>query len=485
MEQLILGKQFTDPVTGDWVGFLPSMMNRHGLIAGATGTGKTLTMKRLAEQLSLQGVPVLLMDVKGDLSGMAMPGVENPKLTERLGRLSMIDPAFCGFPVVFWDVYGKTGHPVRTTISELGPLLLSRLLDLNPTQQSVLTIAFQIADDQGLLLLDINDLQALLKHIDQNRASLSENYGALPAASINAIERELMSFESQGADLIFGEPALALEDLIHVTPEGVGQVNIMAADKLMLQPKLYATLMLWLISELYENLPEVGDVEKPKLVLFLDEAHLLFDDMPDVLMDKLKQVILLIRSKGVGVFFVTQNPMDIGDDVRGQLSHRVIHALRAFSPKEQKSIRALADGFPINEKLGKVETILTQLAVGEALISGLDPQGLPTVTQQTLIAPPQSLIGPLDAAQRDACIKRSPIFGRYDTPVDRESAAELLTKRTQAKPIPAPEPEKRPVSSGAGRRSQDPIQAMLTSAMRAIGSQVGRQIVRGIMGSLR
>ena len=406
--------------------------NRNGLIAGATGTGKTVTLQGLAESFSARGVPVFLADVKGDLSGIAMPGSPTfkhaDKLESRAKELGMDDYAYSDNPVVFWDLYGEQGHPIRTTISEMGPLLLSRLLDLNDTQEGVLQIVFKHADDHGLLLLDFGDLQALLQWANENASELSGTYGNVSKASVGAIQRQLLSFEAQGADNFFGEPALEINDFIQCDEAGRGQVNVLAADKLMRSPKLYATFLLWLLAELFESLPEVGDPEKPKLVFFFDEAHLLFDDAPKALQDKIEQVVRLIRSKGVGVYFCTQNPIDIPEEVAGQLGNRVQHALRAFTPRDQRAIKAAAETFRINPDLDVAEAI-TQLKVGEALVSTLDDDGAPTVVQRTLIKPPRSRLGPVTPKERAIIQSVSPVDGKYDTPVNRESAEEVLAQK--------------------------------------------------------
>ena len=402
--------------------------NRHGLIAGATGTGKTVTLQGMAESFSAAGVPVFVADVKGDLSGIAMPGSPTfknaGKLEERARELGMTDYAYSDNPVVFWDLYGEQGHPIRTTVSEMGPLLLARLLDLNETQQGVLDIVFRFADEQGLLLLDLEDLQAMLAHAAEHARVLSGNYGNVTNSSVGTIQRPLLSLDSQGGALFFGEPALEIADFIRTDEQGRGIVNVLAADRLMRSPKLYATFLLWLLAELFEVLPEVGDPEKPKLVFFFDEAHLLFDEAPDALQDKIEQVVRLIRSKGVGVFFVTQNPIDIPEKVAGQLGNRVQHALRAYTPRDQRAIRAAAETFRINPELD-VETAITELRTGEALVSTLLEDGAPSVVQRTLIKPPRSRLGPLSDKERAIIQSISPFGGKYDIRVDRESAEEV------------------------------------------------------------
>ncbi|KUO57740.1 MAG: ATP-binding protein [Sphingomonadales bacterium BRH_c3] len=409
-----------------------SRANRHGLIAGATGTGKTVTLQGLAESFSAEGVPVFVADVKGDLSGVALPGSPTfkhaDKLESRAKELGMEDYAYSDNPVVFWDLYGEQGHPIRTTISEMGPLLLARLLDLNDTQEGVLQIVFRHADENGLLLLDFADLQAVLAWAAENAAELSGKYGNVAKPTVGTIQRQLLSFEAQGADRFFGEPALEIDDFLKLDEQGRGIINVLAADQLMRSPKLYATFLLWLLAELFESLPEVGDPEKPKLVFFFDEAHLLFDDAPKALEDKIEQVVRLIRSKGVGVYFVTQNPIDIPEEIAGQLGNRVQHALRAFTPRDQRAIKAAAETFRINPDLD-VEQAITQLKVGEALVSTLDEDGAPTVVQRTLIKPPRSRLGPVTPKERAIIQSVSPHDGKYDMRVDRESAMEVLAAK--------------------------------------------------------
>jgi DNA double-strand break repair helicase HerA and related ATPase len=474
---------------------LPAMSNRHGLIAGATGTGKTVTLQVIAENLSRQGVSLFAADVKGDLSGISQPGVENPKIAERVKKLQLKDFAFAGCPVIFWDVFGEQGHPVRATVSEMGPLLFSRLLNLNDTQAGVLALVFKIADDQGLLLLDLKDLKAMLQYVGDNAKEFQTQYGNISAASIGAIQRGLLSLEQQGGDKFFGEPALNLDDLIQTDTQGHGIVNVLAADKLVNAPKVYATFLLWMLTELFERLPEVGDPEKPKLVFFFDEAHLLFTDLPKVIEDKVLQVVRLIRSKGVGVFFVTQNPLDVPDGILGQLGNRVQHALRAFTPKDQKAVKAAAQTFRANPKLSVEETI-TEMGVGEALVSFLDEKGTPGVVERALVCPPSSQIGPITPEQRQQIIRESLVAGVYENAVDRESAYELLKGRAaQAAPASnqAGAGSQMPSSpwfgnlgfpSSSNRRGDSIIEAAAKSAARSIGSSVGRQIVRGVLGSL-
>jgi len=409
-----------------------SRANRHGLVAGATGTGKTVTLQTIAEQFSAAGVPVFLADVKGDLAGISMSGSPQFKnvaiLEARAKEIGLTDYAYSDNPAVFWDIYGEHGHPVRTTISEMGPLLLARLMDLNETQEGVLNIVFRYADEQGMLLLDLEDLQAMLVYVAENAASLSAKYGNVTKASVGTIQRQVLALDSQGAAQFFGEPALEIADFIRCDDKGRGYINVLSAEKLMRSPKLYATFLLWLLSELFEALPEVGDPDKPKLVFFFDEAHLLFDDAPKALQDKVEQVVRLIRSKGVGVYFVTQNPIDVPEDVAGQLGNRVQHALRAFTPRDKKAIKAAAETFRINPALD-VETAITELKVGEALVSTLNEDGAPSIVQRTLVAPPRSRLGPVTDQERAIVQSISPFAGKYDTRVDRESAHEVLAAK--------------------------------------------------------
>jgi len=485
------------------IGLLPKMANRHGLIAGATGTGKTITMQGLAEGFSELGVPVFLADVKGDVSGVSQPGKPHPKVAERVEIMSLDDFAFEGFPVTFWDVFGELGHPVRTTISEMGPLLMSRLLKLNDVQQGVLDLVFRVADDNGWLLLDLNDLRAMLKFVADNATEFRTLYGNISSASVGAIQRRLIGLEDQGGNQLFSEPVLNLDDLMQTDADGKGMINLLAANKLMNSPQLYSTFLLWLMSELFEQLPEVGDPDKPKLVLFFDEAHLIFKNAPAVLLDKVEQVVRLIRSKGVGVYFVTQNPTDIPDSVLGQLGNRIQHALRAYTAKDQKAVRAAAQTFRDNPKLD-TEQVITELGVGEALVSLLDAKGRPGIVQQTLIKPPKSQIGPINATQRKTLMDNSLVAGVYEKEVDRESAYEILMARAEKlaekqeadaavvkkekaraqaeKDKAAKEKVNRPRSSS--RRSDSAMEAFFKSAMRSLGGQVGRRLVRGVLGSL-
>ncbi|MEE1876550.1 helicase HerA-like domain-containing protein [Altererythrobacter litoralis] len=449
--------------------------NRHGLIAGATGTGKTVTLQGLAESFSAQGVPVFVADVKGDLSGIAMPGSPKfkhaDKLESRAKELGMDDYAYSDNPVVFWDLYGEQGHPIRTTISEMGPLLLSRLLDLNETQEGVLQIVFRHADENGLLLLDFGDLQSVLAWAAENAKELSGTYGNVTKPTVGTIQRQLLSFEAQGADLFFGEPALEIDDFLKVDEQGRGYINVLAADRLMRSPKLYATFLLWLLAELFETLPEVGDPEKPKLVFFFDEAHLLFDDAPEALQDKIEQVVRLIRSKGVGVYFVTQNPIDIPEEVAGQLGNRVQHALRAFTPRDQRAIKAAAETFRINPKLNVAEAI-TELKVGEALVSTLDGDGAPTVVQRTLVKPPRSRLGPVTPKERAIIQSVSPLDGKYDQLVDRESAEEVLAQKALDAASTADEVAEKGVEE-VGKRSRKTTSIWEKAGKRAMGAAAG------------
>ena len=483
---------------------LPALANRHGLITGATGTGKTITLQLLAERFSAIGVPVFMADVKGDLSGLAAPGSLTPRLESRLQALGVTDFAPAKCPVTFWDVFGAQGHPVRATISDMGPVLLSRLLNLNDTQAGVLQLVFRIADDNGLLLLDLKDLRAMIQHVGENAKSFTTEYGNVSAASIGAIQRGLLALGEQGAEAFFGEPMLDIADLMQ-TDDGRGVVNILAGDKLMGSPRLYSTFLLWLLSELFEQLPEVGDLDKPKLVFFFDEAHLLFNEAPAALLEKIEQVVRLIRSKGVGIYFVTQNPLDIPDTVLGQLGNRVQHALRAFTPRDQKAVRAAAQTLRANPKFD-AETAISELAVGEALVSFLDEQGRPSVVERAFILPPASRIGPQTAEERQAVIKSSAIYGHYENMIDRESAYEKLKGAPAVSPqnggAPAPAGGQAPaasaggwldglgdlfggsVGSGRARGGDSVIETAAKSAARAIGSQVGREIIRGVLGSI-
>ncbi|BAO31051.1 helicase HerA-like domain-containing protein [Sulfuritalea hydrogenivorans] len=490
---------------------LSQLANRHGLITGATGTGKTVTLQRMAEQLSNAGVPVFLADAKGDLSGLGAAGTVSEKLQKRLDALGIKDWQPKSNPIVFWDVFGESGHPVRATISDMGPLLLGRLLNLNDTQGGVLQVVFSVADDQGLLLLDLKDLRAMVQHVGENAAQYKTQYGNVSAASIGAIQRGLLTLEEQGGTSFFGEPMLDIEDLMQAQ-DGRGVINVLAAEKLMNSPRLYGCFLLWLLAELFEQLPEAGDLPKPKLAFFFDEAHLLFSDAPPALLEKVEQVVRLIRSKGVGVYFVTQNPLDIPDAVLGQLGNRVQHALRAFTPRDQKAVKAAADTLRANPAFDAA-TVITELGVGEALVSFLDEQGRPTVVERGMVLPPASRIGPLTGEERRAAIADSPIAGHYEKLLDRESAYEKLqgaaAQATASGTAPAvgaggtatgtAEPAGGGFLGGIGgalggmlgggarsgsRGRQTVVEAAVSSTVRAIGSSLGREIVRGVLGSI-
>jgi hypothetical protein len=472
---------------------LPKMANRHGLITGATGTGKTITLQGMAESFSSIGAPVFLSDIKGDLSGLCEPGGGNAKIDERVKLLDIKDFSYQPFPIQFWDVFGEQGCPVRTTVSEMGPLLLSRLLNLNEIQSGVLNLVFRIADDQGLLLLDLKDLKSLLVYAAENAAKYTVEYGTISKQSVGAIQRALLVIEDQGGALFFGEPALDIKDCMKTDENGLGYINILACDKLFQSPALYSTFLLWLLSELFEELPEVGDLDKPKLVFFFDEAHLLFNDAPKVMLERVEQVVRLIRSKGVGVYFITQNPVDIPDSVLGQLGNRVQHALRAYTPKDQKAIKAAAETFRQNPKY-TVEQVITELGVGEALISFLDEKGRPSVVEKAFVVPPRSKIGPVSPERRNEVIARSEMKDRYEKTVDRESAYELL----QAKALREKEEEKaaaeerntrveheeQPHQGKPGRKPDTMIEKLSKTAAGSAGRQVARELVRGILGSL-
>jgi DNA helicase HerA-like ATPase len=485
------------------IALLPALANRHGCITGATGTGKTVSLQVLAERFSRIGVPVFLADVKGDLGGIAKTGAATPKLKERIERLGLPEPQWSACPVTFWDVWGEQGHPVRATISDMGPLLLARLLNLNETQEGVLTLAFKIADEHKLLLLDLKDLQALLQFVGDNAAQFKTQYGNISTASIGAIQRGLLQLEQQGAELFFGEPMLDIGDLMQTDAQGRGIVNILAAERLMQSPRLYATFLLWLLAELFENLPEVGDRDKPKLVFFFDEAHLLFSEAPAAVVEKVELVVRLIRSKGVGVFFVTQNPLDIPEKVLGQLGNRVQHALRAYTPRDQKAVKSVAETMRPNPKLDIGRAIL-ELAVGEALVSLLDAKGTPGVTERAWIVPPASQIGPIAPEERRRLMDASVVAGHYEKSVDRESAFERLKSRAGADDARGPAeqaPAGAPTSKAGGvfgdlsdvlfgstgprgGRREGMVEAMAKSAARSVGSSLAREITRGVLGSL-
>ena len=495
--------------------------NRHGLVAGATGTGKTVTLQILAEGFSAAGVPVFLSDVKGDLSGLARAGSESTELhapfMERNGKIGFDDFAYAGFPAVFWDLFGTKGHPVRTTVAEMGPLLLARLLELTEAQEGILNIAFRLSDEQGLPLLDLKDLQALLVWVGQNAKDLSLRYGNISTASVGAIQRRLLVLENQGGARFFGEPALELSDLMRCAPDGRGHVNILAADALMGAPRLYATFLLWLLSELFEELPEVGDPEKPKLVFFFDEAHLLFDDAPKALVDKVEQVARLIRSKGVGVYFVTQNPEDIPEDILGQLGNRVQHALRAFTARDRKALKQAAETYRENPAFD-TETAIREVGTGEAVTSFLQKKGVPGIVQRTLVRPPSSQLGPITEAERTQVMDASPLKGKYDTPVDRDSAHEMLQARAEAAakaaeeaekaedvqaaldeeirqynkarrydPTPRAQPRKSSTTKSRSTRYSAPdsiSEALGQAVLKELSGTTGKRLVRGILGSL-
>jgi len=473
---------------------LPSFGNRHGLIAGATGTGKTVTLQVLAEGFSSIGVPVFLADVKGDLAGLTQPIAPHPKVDERVAAIGIENFTPTGWPVVFWDVFGKSGHPVRTTVSEMGPLLLANLLELNDTQEGVLNIAFRVADEQGLLLLDLKDLRALLHFLSENAKEFSSRYGNVSAASVAAIQRRLLVMDEQGAEEFFGEPALQLSDLMRRDLNGRGVISVLAADQLIHRPRLYSTLLLWLLSELWENLPELGDPEKPSMVFFFDEAHLLFDNSPPVLLQKIEQVVRLIRSKGVGVYFVTQNPLDVPDTVLGQLGNRIQHALRAFTPRDQKAVRAAAQTFRSNPAID-VETVISQMGVGEALVSMLEAKGVPGIVDRCLIRPPTSRIGSITDSERAEARSRSPVGASYDQPLDRESASEVLLKRadeaarksaarTEAEAQESAREHQTPARRPASNR-QSSTEAAVKSFLRSMSTTLGREIMRGILGAIK
>ena len=474
---------------------LPAMANRHGLITGATGTGKTVTLQTLAERFSSIGVPVFMADVKGDLAGLAAAGGSNAKVAERVKLLALEGFEYRASPVTLWDVFGVNGHPLRSTVSEMGPLLLARVLDLNDTQSGVLAAVFKVADDNALLLLDLKDLRSMLQFAGDNAAKLRTQYGNMSTASIGAIQRGLLALESQGGDKLFGEPALALDDLMQ-TVDGRGVINILSAEKLLSNPRVYSTLLLWLLSELFENLPEVGDPQKPRLVFFFDEAHLLFNDAPKELLERIEQVVRLVRSKGVGVYFVTQNPLDVPQTVLGQLGNRVQHALRAFTPRDQAAVKAAATTFRANPKLD-VEKVIGELEVGEALVSFLDEKGRPHMVERAYVIPPASRLGVLSADERRKVIEGSLVAGHYEKSVDRESAHEQLKTRSHAKGVDGttPAPSRGGLGGildsimgggtpGKGRTREGPMEAAAKSAARAMGSEVGRRIIRGVLGSI-
>lgn len=494
MDQILIGKG-EQPVY-----LLPKYGNRHGLVAGATGTGKTVSLMVLAEGFSRLGVPVFMADVKGDVAGLAMPGTPTERVQQRIAQIGLQGHAFEANPVVFWDLYGKLGHPVRTTVSEVGPRLLGRMLQINDTQAGVIEIAFKLADDRGLLLLDLDDLRSLLGFVVDHRAEISTGYGLVSAQSVSAIQRALLTLEREGGELFFGEPALDLSELMRTDLSGKGIINILAADQLILQPRLYSSFLLWLLSELFENLPEVGDLEKPKLVFMFDEAHLLFADAPPELRQRVEQVVRIIRSKGVGVYFCSQFPDDVPNEILGQLGNRIQHALRAFTPRDQKSVRTAAETFVPNPRLN-VAAVISQMGVGEALVSTLQEKGVPMPVERTLIAPPRSRIGAITADERATVRARSPVGAKYDVAVNRESAYEILSKAaadaaasvsTSASVGQGDGPSAAPARQGGGvsdflwgtTRRQGMVETMAKQAARTVGSQLGRQILRGVLGGI-
>ncbi|MGQ4659114.1 helicase HerA-like domain-containing protein [Lysobacter sp. F6437] len=492
---ILVGKAVTTPTSGQ-VFLQPRLGNRHGLIAGATGTGKTVTLMTLAEGFSRIGVPVFMADVKGDVAGLSMPGTVNEKLQARIDQIGVDGYTSEGSPTVFWDLFGKLGHPVRATVSEIGPTLLSRILELNDTQSGVLDIAFKLADDRGLLLLELDDLRALLTLVAEERKTISTEYGLVSTPSIGAIQRALLRLESDGGEMFFGEPALELSDLMRTTTDGRGVVNILAADSLVLKPRLYSSFLLWLLSELFEQLPEVGDLDKPKLVFVFDEAHLLFEDAPKALQQRVEQVVRIIRSKGVGVYFCSQFPDDVPDDILGQLGNRVQHALRAFTPRDQKAVRTAAQTFVANPALDVAEAI-GQLGTGEALVSTLQDKGIPMPVERTLVAPPRCRMGAITEAERAQVRAGSPVGAKYDNRLDRESAEEMLAKKAEAATAQADAPPAKPAEddeAGFGdairnavfgtKRRQGMVETMAKQTARTVGSQIGRQILRGLLGGI-
>ncbi|AXA83841.1 ATP-binding protein [Lysobacter oculi] len=497
MNPILVGKSITTPQSGN-VFLLPKYGNRHGLVAGATGTGKTVTLMTLAEGFSKRGVPVFLADVKGDVAGLAMAGTPNEKISQRIAEIGISDYVQQPNPVVFWDLWGQKGHPIRTTVSEMGPLLLSRILELNDTQSGVLDIVFKLADDRGLLLLDLKDLRALLGLVADERKDISTSYGLVSTQSVGAIQRALLRIEQEGGDKFFGEPALDLADLMRTNVDGRGIVNILAADQLILKPRLYSSFLLWLLSELFEQLPEVGDLDQPKLVFVFDEAHLLFDDAPPALKQRVEQVVRIIRSKGVGVYFCSQFPDDVPDDILGQLGNRFQHALRAFTPRDQKAVKTAAETFVANPDLD-VAKVISQLGVGEALVSTLQDKGIPMPVERTLVAPPGCRLGAITDAERMQVRAGSPVGMKYDNAIDRESAAEMLAKKAQASSVAASAPPAKTADDddadgGFGsaikdavfgtKRRQGMVETMAKQAARTVGNQMGRQILRGVLGGL-
>lgn len=489
MNQILIGKG-EQPVH-----LLAKYGNRHGLIAGATGTGKTISLLVLAEGFSRLGVPVFMADVKGDVAGLALAGSTSEKIQQRAGQIGIGDYTHEASPVLFWDLYGKAGHPVRTTISEIGPTLLSRILELNDTQAGVLEIAFKLADDQALLLLDLDDLRALLGFVSDNRKEVSTQYGLVSTQSVAAVQRSLLTLEREGGEALFGEPALELADLLRTDLGGRGIVNILAADQLILKPRLYSSFLLWLLSELFESLPEVGDPDKPRLVFFFDEAHLLFDDAPPVLRQRVEQVVRIIRSRGVGVYFCSQFPDDVPNNILGQLGNRIQHALRAYTPRDQKAVRTAAETFVTNPRLN-VARVISQLGIGEALVSTLQENGVPMPVERTLICPPRCRIGAITPDERSAVRARSPVGCKYDYRINRESAYEILSRRTTSRDASVARSGQARAgtkSEGGGRlgellwgtkRRQGLAETVARQAARTVGSQIGRQILRGVLGSI-
>jgi uncharacterized protein len=500
---ILIGKAVTSPdslpETHGQVFLQGRLGNRHGLVAGATGTGKTVTLMTIAEGFSRMGVPVFLADVKGDVAGLAVAGAMNDKIQARVKDIGIADYVNEASPVVFWDLFGKNGHPIRTTVSEIGPTLLSRILELNDTQSGVLDIVFKLADDRGLLLLDLEDLRALLGLVADERKDISTSYGLVSSQSIGAIQRSLLRLEQEGGEMFFGEPALELADLMRTTTNGRGVVNVLASEQLILKPRLYSSFLLWLLSELFEQLPEVGDLDKPKLVFVFDEAHLLFDDAPPALQQRVEQVVRIIRSKGVGVYFCSQFPDDVPDEILGQLGNRVQHALRAFTPRDQKAVKTAAETFVANPRLDVAKAI-SQLGTGEALVSTLQDKGIPMPVERTLIAPPRCRMGAITDAERAQVRAGSPVGAKYDKAVDRESAAEMLAKKAdvvteQAKAPPAKTREQDDAEEGGfgqsvkdavfgTKRRQGMVETMAKQTARTVGSQIGRQILRGVLGSI-
>jgi DNA helicase HerA-like ATPase len=489
MNQILIGKG-EKPVH-----LLAKYGNRHGLVAGATGTGKTISLMVLAEGFSRLGVPVFMADVKGDVAGLALAGIPNEKIQQRVAQIGIEGYANEASPVLFWDLYGKSGHPIRTTISEIGPALLGRILEINDTQVGMLEIAFKLADDQGLLLLDFDDLRALLGFVADNRKEISTQYGLVSTQSVAAIQRALLSLEREGGEALFGEPALELNDFLRTDLSGRGIVNILVADQLILKPRLYSSFLLWLLSELFENLPEVGDLEKPRLVFFFDEAHLLFDDAPPMLRQRVEQVVRIIRSKGVGVYFCSQFPDDVPNEILGQLGNRIQHALRAYTPRDQKAVKTAAETFVANPKLNVAE-VISQLGVGEALVSALQDKGVPMPVERTLICPPRCRMGAVTPEERAAVRARSPISGKYDSRVNRESAYEILSRRTSEREMAESgsnqagtgKPSERSGMIGdllwGTKRRQGMVETLAKQAARTVGSQIGRRILRGVLGGI-